>query len=194
MLSSTGFLTMLLPTRCRTCASCFPKPMQQHYASRATILKTVIRAGEVGEVTLTYVVPGNMAVLTAIRTDLGSFPSQVCLHLGCGVWWPRSRPADFGRELRRTPKIRTSPRRRSLTPSPSGQRRRVALHPRAWAWRGARRGAGSVESEGMVESRQLSAPTLLKAALRYAGRGVPVFPCEPDAKRPLTRNGHWDAT
>src|SRR5829696_10138226 len=46
----------------------------------------------------------------------------------------------------------------------------------------------------MVESRQLSAPTMLKAALAYAGRGVPVFPCEPDAKRPLTRNGHWDAT
>jgi hypothetical protein len=23
---------------------------------------------------------------------------------------------------------------------------------------------------------------------------VPVFPCEPAAKRPLTRNGHWDAT
>ncbi len=35
---------------------------------------------------------------------------------------------------------------------------------------------------------------LLKAALGYAGRGVPVFPCGPGAKRPLTRNGHWDAT
>src|ERR671917_2985291 len=46
----------------------------------------------------------------------------------------------------------------------------------------------------MEEGRQLSAPTLLKAALAYAGRGVPVFPCERGAKRPLTRNGHWDAT
>ena len=35
---------------------------------------------------------------------------------------------------------------------------------------------------------------LLKAALAYAGRSVPVFPCRPSAKRPLTRNGHWDAT
>ena len=35
---------------------------------------------------------------------------------------------------------------------------------------------------------------MLKAALAYARRGVPVFPCEPGAKRPLTRNGHWDAT
>jgi hypothetical protein len=35
---------------------------------------------------------------------------------------------------------------------------------------------------------------LLRAALAYAGRSVPVFPCEPGAKRPLTRNGHWDAT
>jgi len=35
---------------------------------------------------------------------------------------------------------------------------------------------------------------LPKAAVAYARRGVPVFPCEASAKRPLTRNGHWDAT
>ena len=46
----------------------------------------------------------------------------------------------------------------------------------------------------MEEGRHGSAPTLLKAALAHTGRGVPVFPCEPGAKRPLTRNGHWDAT
>jgi hypothetical protein len=44
------------------------------------------------------------------------------------------------------------------------------------------------------ERRYGSAPTLHNAALAYARRGVPVFPCEPGAKRPLTRNGHWDAT
>jgi Bifunctional DNA primase/polymerase, N-terminal len=46
----------------------------------------------------------------------------------------------------------------------------------------------------LEESEHGSAPTLPKAALAYARRGVPVFPCEPGAKRPLTRNGHWDAT
>ena len=46
----------------------------------------------------------------------------------------------------------------------------------------------------MEEGRHGAAPTLHKAALAYARRGVPVFPCEPGAKRPLTQNGHWDAT
>ena len=46
----------------------------------------------------------------------------------------------------------------------------------------------------MEEDKYGSAPLLLRAALAYAGRGVPVLPSEPGAKRPLTRNGHWDAT
>jgi hypothetical protein len=46
----------------------------------------------------------------------------------------------------------------------------------------------------LEEGGHISAPLLLRAALAYAGRGIPVFPCELGGKRPLTRNGHWDAT
>lgn len=35
---------------------------------------------------------------------------------------------------------------------------------------------------------------LLQAALRYAGRGLPVFPCERRGKRPRTANGLLDAS
>ncbi|TYL51698.1 DNA replication protein [Nocardioides sp. BGMRC 2183] len=35
---------------------------------------------------------------------------------------------------------------------------------------------------------------LVSVALRYANLGIPVFPCVPGGKRPLTRNGFHDAT
>jgi hypothetical protein len=35
---------------------------------------------------------------------------------------------------------------------------------------------------------------LLRGALTYAGRGVPVFPCEPGGKSPLTADGFLEAT
>lgn len=35
---------------------------------------------------------------------------------------------------------------------------------------------------------------LLKGALVYAGRGIPVFPCEPGGKRPLPADGFPEAT
>jgi hypothetical protein len=35
---------------------------------------------------------------------------------------------------------------------------------------------------------------LLKSALEYAAKGWPVFPCEPQGRKPLTPNGFKDAT
>ncbi len=35
---------------------------------------------------------------------------------------------------------------------------------------------------------------LARAALDYARKGIPVFPCKPGGKRPLTERGHLDAT
>jgi hypothetical protein len=35
---------------------------------------------------------------------------------------------------------------------------------------------------------------MVRAALAYARRGIPVFPCEPGGKKPLTYNGFWDAS
>ncbi len=46
----------------------------------------------------------------------------------------------------------------------------------------------------MEENRRGPVPILFKAALSYAKRAIPVFPCEPGGKRPLTINGFWDAT
>jgi hypothetical protein len=54
--------------------------------------------------------------------------------------------------------------------------------------------ARCVESTGVEENRHESTPILFNAALAYARRGVPVFPCEPGGKRPLTYSGFWDAT
>ncbi|HXH78397.1 bifunctional DNA primase/polymerase [Nocardioides sp.] len=41
--------------------------------------------------------------------------------------------------------------------------------------------------------RVAAEPTLAAAALRYANLGIPVFPCVPGAKQPLTPNGFHDA-
>ena len=43
-------------------------------------------------------------------------------------------------------------------------------------------------------SRIAGAPTLGAAAQRYASLGIPVFPCVPGGKQPLTSNGFHDAS
>ena len=43
-------------------------------------------------------------------------------------------------------------------------------------------------------SRVATAPTLAEAARRYARLGIPVFPCVPGGKQPLTPNGFHDAS
>ena len=43
-------------------------------------------------------------------------------------------------------------------------------------------------------SRVASAPTLAEAARRYASLGIPVFPCVPGGKQPLTPTGFHDAS
>jgi hypothetical protein len=47
-----------------------------------------------------------------------------------------------------------------------------------------------------VSTMQLAAaePTLAAAAIRFANLGIPVFPCVPGGKRPLTPSGFHDAT
>jgi hypothetical protein len=42
--------------------------------------------------------------------------------------------------------------------------------------------------------RVAAEPTLAAAAIRYANLGIPVFPCAPGGKQPLTPNGFRDAT
>ncbi len=43
-------------------------------------------------------------------------------------------------------------------------------------------------------SRVAAVPTLAEAARRYASLGIPVFPCVPGGKQPLTPNGFHDAS
>ena len=42
--------------------------------------------------------------------------------------------------------------------------------------------------------RVATEPTLAGAAIRFANLGIPVFPCVPGGKQPLTSNGFHDAT
>ena len=36
--------------------------------------------------------------------------------------------------------------------------------------------------------------SMLEAALEYADKGLPVFPCQAKGKKPVTENGFKDAT
>jgi hypothetical protein len=56
----------------------------------------------------------------------------------------------------------------------------------------ARRGPGGGQATGVGVAGY--SRELLRGALIYAGRGIPVFPCEPWGKRPLTAGGFLEAT
>jgi len=46
----------------------------------------------------------------------------------------------------------------------------------------------------LTMQRATEEPDLAAAAIRYANLGIPVFPCIPGSKRPMTSNGFHDAT
>jgi hypothetical protein len=52
----------------------------------------------------------------------------------------------------------------------------------------------TIESKNQVNSDAYVFNTCLHAALTYAGKGLPVFPCNPSNKRPMTPNGFKDAS
>ena len=56
----------------------------------------------------------------------------------------------------------------------------------------ARRGPGGGQATGVGVAGY--SRDLLRGALIYAGRGIPVFPCETGGKRPLTADGFLEAT
>jgi RecA-family ATPase len=45
-----------------------------------------------------------------------------------------------------------------------------------------------------MNARSAPSPDLLAAALEYANKGIPVFPCDPASKRPLTLHGFRNAS
>jgi bifunctional DNA primase/polymerase-like protein len=52
----------------------------------------------------------------------------------------------------------------------------------------------SPQSQGPQSQAQPNTPTVFEAALDYARCGIPIFPCNPIDKKPLTPNGFKDAT